>query len=392
MSTAGRCCASARAVCRASATLAALFAFAGCAGLPDSSEPPVRFAFAGDLAGQNVCRDATRGFPIFSHVRESKPDFFVALGDMIYADHECTDVGRYGNQQLPRAIAQAESGAEFQAHWAYVREDPEFAALLREVPVYAVWDDHEVRNDFGPASENEDIIATSRSVFAELHGIDPARLYRKRRFGKHLEMFFLDTRSYRDANAAADSASAPKTMLGAEQKAWLLEGLSSSEASWKIIVSSVPLSIPTGWPAANGRDGWANFDQDTGFEQELIAILRTLARNGVRNLVFVSADVHFATAFRYQPFSDLPQFVFHEFVTGPLNAGLFPDKALDPSLGPDRLFFYGPAEGDNISGFDEAQRWFNFGLIRIDAGSLHFELINGYGERVASISLGAQPP
>jgi hypothetical protein len=31
--------------------------------------------------------------------------------------------------------------------------------------------------------------------------------------------------------------------------------------------------IPTGFPAANGRGGWANLDQTTSFEQELVAAI-----------------------------------------------------------------------------------------------------------------------
>ena len=74
----------------------------------------------------------------------------------------------------------------------------------------------------------------------------------------------LDTRQYRDANIADDSADRPKTMLGREQLTWLKESLAASDATWKVIVSSVPMSIPTGFPASGGRDGWANFDGAVG--------------------------------------------------------------------------------------------------------------------------------
>ena len=51
---------------------------------------------------------------------------------------------------------------------------------------------------------------------------------------------------YRDAIAAPDDPAHPKTMLGAEQLAWLEQALAASDATWKVIVCSVPLSIPTG--------------------------------------------------------------------------------------------------------------------------------------------------
>src|SRR6185369_13311822 len=57
---------------------------------PSPSEAAaVRFVFGGDVGGQNVCRDAARGYPIFATILDRAPDFFVALGDMVYADGAC---------------------------------------------------------------------------------------------------------------------------------------------------------------------------------------------------------------------------------------------------------------------------------------------------------------
>src|SRR5215207_6657570 len=62
----------------------------------------------------------------------------------------------------------------------------------------------------------------------------------------------------------AVSADRPKTMLGREQLTWLKESLAASDATWKVIVSSVPMSIPTGFPVSGGRDGWANHNEPSG--------------------------------------------------------------------------------------------------------------------------------
>ena len=245
---------------------------------PAADDPEaVRLAFGGDVAGQNVCRDTREGFPIFETIRARRPDVFVGLGDMIYADNACNALGLYGNAQVPGPGPAADL-ATFWAHWRYNRADAASQRLLRSTSYVGVWDDHEVVNDFGPLNDTRATPPYTPGVHLLPIGLDafldytpiavapntPKRLYRSLRWGKHVELFVLDTRQYRDANIADDSADRPKTMLGREQLTWLKESLAASDATWKVIVSSVPMSIPTGFPVSGGRDGWANFTGAVG--------------------------------------------------------------------------------------------------------------------------------
>ena len=171
-------------------------------------------------------------------------------------------------------------------------------------------------------------------------------------------------------------------MLGYEQMQWLQDSLSASAATWKVIVSSVPISVPTG---ANGRDGWANFDESTGFESEMWKLLRFMQTNSVNNVLFITTDIHFGTGFRYRPFPEHADFEFYEFVSGPLNAGAYLRKEYDTTFGPERLYLYG---SDSIKTFDAAIRWFNYGELEVDKDqSMHMRLINGLGEVVFSTVL-----
>jgi alkaline phosphatase D len=354
-----------------------------------SAPAPVRIAWSGDLGGQNVCRDAGDGYSVFSRLAAARPDVFLGVGDMVYADDRCRATGRYGNPQVlgpPPAF----SLAEFRAHWAYNRSDPHLQRLLAQVPYVGVWDDHEIRNDGGasddqkPGSDVHLFPPALRSFMEWLPLIppadDPTRLYRRLRWGAHAELFVLDTRQYRDRNDAPDDGG--KTILGERQRDWLLQGLRESDATWRIVVSSVPLSIPTGRPRA--RDGWADGGDGTGFEAEATAILRQAATAGMSNLVWITTDVHFATGFRYQPFADHPDFVVHEFVSGPLNAGVFPQLTLDDTFRPRRLFLWGPKSPDDIRSYGDALEWFNFGLLDIDEdGRLRISIVNARGETVA---------
>jgi alkaline phosphatase D len=356
----------------------------------------VRFAWGGDVGGQNVCRDAREGYPILARVAQQAPDFFVALGDFIYADDPCRTNGRYRNSQVPGPFAPALDLEAFRAVWKYNRADPSLQRLLATTSVYSVWDDHEIKNDAGPlhdtlpAAPDRHLLPIALQAFLEYQPllpppVEPTRLYRSVRWGKHLELFILDTRQYRDANDRADTDEFPKTMLGDKQRAWLLGALVRSDATWKVMVSSVPMSIPTG---NDGRDGWADFEGPTGFEQELISILRYLHRSGVHNHVWITTDVHFASVLRYLPFPEDESFTVHEFVTGPLHAGVFPRSEFDTTLAPERLFFHGPANASAIRSLAEAKRWFNFGVMEVDEkGTLTSRIVDGNGGVVYELTL-----
>ncbi len=369
---------------------------------PAANAPaPVRFAFGGDVGGQNVCRDSVRGYPALKAVTRLKPDFFVALGDMIYADSKCEAVGAFGNQQIEGDFDVSATIEDFWAHWRYNRADQNSHGLGASTSSYALWDDHEVVNDFGPAHDTREeppykkgvaLTPTGLRAFRDynpVRGASEGVLYRSVRWGKNVELFFLDNRSYRDPNSATDDPAKPKTMLGEAQHDWLIRGLTTSNATWKLIVSSVPISIPTGSEEPMARDGWADLDSGQGFETELARILQS-ASLASTNLLFITTDVHFASVFRYAPLLDDNRrgpFVFHEAVVGPLAAGMFPNRIFDTSFSPSRLFFHGPDEPDSLD-FRTAQTFMNFGLISVDpSGELRLSVIDATGREIYALEL-----
>ena len=82
-----------------------------------------------------------------------------------------------------------------------------------------------------------------------------------------------------------------------------------------------------------------------GRELEIADLLAFLKRERVRNVVWVTGDVHYAAAHHYDPararFADFDP--FWEFVAGPLHAGTFGPNALDPTFGPEVRFLGIPA-------------------------------------------------
>jgi alkaline phosphatase D len=190
-------------------------------------------------------------------------------------------------------------------------------------------------------------------------------MYRAVRWGRLLEIFILDTRQYRSDNGAPDGPS--KTMLGAAQRRWLLDAVPASTATWKLVVTSVPLAVPTGNPER--RDSWTDVsvfglppEKGTGFVTERDAILGRLRARGVKNLVFLAADVHHAELIRHAPASG---WAFHEFIAGPLSATTGRPRPLDSRLNSRTLFGQGGV--------------YNYGEVAIDPAQLTVRILDEQG-------------
>jgi alkaline phosphatase D len=340
---------------------------------PPGSRARVTFLWSGDLGGGGRCRLADGGYRIFRAMRRHPADFFLFVGDTAYTDIPCRGTG-----VVPGASFRASTLGQFRAHHRYNRADPAFQEFLRRTPVYAVWDDHEVRDNF--AGPTEPLAPVGLRAFLDYWPVasprdDPTRLYRRFRWGALLEVFILDTRQYRSDNAVPDGPG--KTMLGAAQRQWLVEGVAGSTATWKVVVSSVPLSIPSGRPEA--RDSWSSasvfgLPQDgAGFATERDAILRRFRERGVRNLVFVTGDVHHAELIRHHPWQD---FSFHEFVAGPLSASWGRPRPLDQALGPRSLFARGGVS--------------NFGEVTIEPEHLTVRIVDEAGAVLFTHTFGPE--
>jgi alkaline phosphatase D len=305
---------------------------------PPEAPARVAFVWSGDLGGAGFCRPVDGGYRIFRPMAERRADFFLFAGDIVYADVPCDRPGTVRGAEF-----RARTLAQYRARHRYQHADPPLRGLLRGTSVYAIWDDHEVQNDV--AGPYDPLMPVGRQALLDYWPIappadEPTRLYRRFRWGRLLEVFVLDTRQYRSPNREPDGPA--KTMLGAAQKRWLLDAVTSSSAVWKVVVSSVSLSIPTGRPGA--RDSWTGASPfglpvaGDGFPTERDAILAHFRTHGVENLVFVVADVHHAEAIRHQPAG---AWSFHELVAGPLSASQGRPRPLDASLNPRSLFARG---------------------------------------------------
>jgi alkaline phosphatase D len=278
--------------------------------LPPDSRAPVRFGFFS-------CADFTHGYyNAFERLAREDLDFVISLGDYIYAETYRTvaqgtavrdDTVGKPNPHYDWILHEAGTLSEYRAKYALYRSDPALRRMHAAFPVIAVWDDHELQNNYangapaGGLTLRSDYSRARRDAayqaFFESMPVFPrgrSRIYRSQRFGRTVELLMLDERQYRDDQPCGDRIATPcggwnrpRSMLGARQRGFLEGRLSVSEAAWKV-VGSQSLMMPN-----RVHDGqYTRFDSWQGYPQEREHLLVHILANGIEDVVFLSGDVH----------------------------------------------------------------------------------------------------
>jgi alkaline phosphatase D len=384
----------------------------------------LRFVWGGDTAGQGWgINPSFGGMKIYEAMRQRRPHFFIHSGDTVYADGPIVpsvvaEGGRvWTNLVTPEVAKVAETLDEYRGRHRYNLLDDNVRRFNAEVPQIWQWDDHEVTNNWSASKDlSADARYTEKNVplliargarafldYAPIRPFDarePQRVYRKFSYGPLLEVFVVDMRAYRGPNGEnlQGARGADTAFLGAEQLEWLKNGLERSRAVWKVVAADMPigLNVPDGTTAA-GVPRWEAIANGTpgaprGRELEIADLLGFIKKRRVRNVVWLTADVHYCAAHYYEPsaaaFQDFDG--FWEFVSGPLNAGSFGPNTLDATFGPQLVFYKAPPPGQaNLSPFAGLQF---FGEVNIDArsGDLTVDLRDIAGGSVFSKTLQAR--
>ena len=356
----------------------------------------IRFALTGDTEGHKDAqgnlywnRHGAKDMATFNRMAAERNHFNVNLGDVIYSDPTGALDDRY-----PKALTLPAKRKTYQENLGYKA----YQRIRRSGGMYNVWDDHEFTNDFTPNSEGCDIGALlGGTPFAcDIPGIrragieafreympvsySPTRgIYRSARWGRNLEVFFLDTRSFRSIRASevktdpnappleadhvcdnpmgsktADPApQAPqrirdlfafvyppasnpvsaeclaaindpnRTFLGKLQFDEFTAAIRRSTAKWKVVVTSMPIQAHY----FNPGDSWQ------GYAAERRRLLEFLMAN-VKNVVFLATDFHanWTNEVRITSFPEEGGEVktgFMEFSAGGVASHLFSDEVQD---------------------------------------------------------------
>lgn len=214
------------------------------------------------------CADTGSNGAVYDTIRELDPILFLSDGDFFYANIAVND------QEL------------FREAFDKTLTSPAQSALYRSVPIAYVWDDH----DFGENDANG--TAPSRQAaqlnyretvphYALPAGDGAQPIYQAFTIGR-VRFIITDTRSARSPDSLPDDAT--KTMLGAEQKAWLKQELLTASKTNALVV----WVNPDAWIESPGTatSGWG------GYATERQELADFIAENGITNLAMLSGDAH----------------------------------------------------------------------------------------------------
>jgi alkaline phosphatase D len=353
----------------------------------------VTFTWSGDTAGQGwgISRE-WGGMKLYEVMRGLQPDFFVHSGDMIYADNPIRpEVALPGGGVWKNVVTEAKAKVaetldEFRGNYRYNMLDEHVRRFNAEVAQYVQWDDHEVTNNwFHERMLDADdryrvksaglLAARAKRAMFEFTPLlgqpdDEERVYRAFHRGPRLDLFILDMRSHRAPNGEnrEPTLTDASRILGRAQTQWLKQGLLASTATWKVIAADMPLGLVVYHDFAKkwGSEAVAQGNGPAlGRELEIADLLRFIKHNDVRNVVWITADVHYCATHHYAPeraqFRDFTP--FYEFVSGPLHAGGFGPNDLDDTFGPQVVFTKHPGGRANTP---PTEGGLYFGHVRID--------------------------
>jgi alkaline phosphatase D len=277
------------------------------------------------------CTRQMRDQPVWKAVVDAGPDLFVHLGDAIYPDITDDETALIDPWPNPGSLARIE------AAYVTAAERSEFKHLRNNIPIMAVWDDHDygindgdrewVLKDEAQRQFLDFFGESANSIRQSTPGIYDSRVLGPD--GNRVQVILLDVRYFRSppvldtrtdeekkalniAGRYGASDDPDATVLGEAQWAWLEKQL-REPAEVRLLVSSYPV-VPT----ELGRDAWGNFPLQ---RQRLFDLIAETRANGV---FFLSGDVHFSEISR----SDEGPYPMLDFTSSPLAAGSTGNESL----------------------------------------------------------------
>ena len=299
--------------------------------LPATSTQAVKYGFFS-------CQDYTFGyFNAHKAMATEDFDFVINLGDYIYAESYHGASGASPTGVRDDGIGEdvvygsstykvAKTLDDYRAKYDLYRSDPNLQEMHANFAMYSTWDDHEVMDNYaGGAGANGGLPAERDYATRKVNGYKAffekmptakittplsgqaaiasgeSRIYRNVRYGKHVEIFLLDQRQYRQDQPCNDPGlldpakcsdlDASRKFLGTAQLAWFKSKLKASTATWKVIANEVMI-MNTKFTSTQ----YYNFDSWQGYQKERVEVVKYIRDNAIKNVVFCTGDIHLFAA------------------------------------------------------------------------------------------------
>ncbi|EWC63172.1 secreted alkaline phosphatase [Actinokineospora spheciospongiae] len=244
-------------------------------------------------------------FTAYRRMAEERPDLILHLGDYIYEGAASSTAVR---KHAP--TVEIDDLADYRVRHAQYKTDPDLQAAHAVAPWVPVWDDHEVENNYAGLVRNDsspagDFRARRTAAYKAYYEHMPLRaaqvpvgadmrLYRRIRWGSLATFHMLDTRQYRDDQACGDGSkvcpeadAATRTLTGAAQEAWLLDGMRQKLGTWDFLGQQVFFAQKLA-----SADGARSMDAWDGYTANRDRLQRGWDAQGNRGTVVLTGDVH----------------------------------------------------------------------------------------------------
>jgi len=210
-------------------------------------------------------------------------DLYVFLGDYIY------ETRRPATATEPRADPlDSNDLRSYRTKYRIYRSDESLRELHRVQPAVHIWDDHELANNYTdnlPSPSAAQRAAAYRVAFEWLPRMvfptERYRVFKQIPLGRTVDLFLLDERQYRQV----DENGNPVRILGDRQMQWLIDGLKSSRAQWKVIANQVQIA-PFDFGNGVSQDSWG------GYPDSRLRLLGEIEHSPIPNVVFMTGDSH----------------------------------------------------------------------------------------------------
>ncbi|NNN37017.1 alkaline phosphatase [Streptomyces sp. S3(2020)] len=260
-------------------------------------------------------------FTAYRHLAEDDVDLVLHLGDYLYeyAVDSAGGARGYTDRALPTLFDHETVTLEdYRLRYALFKTDPDLQAAHARHPFVVTFDDHETENNYaGSIPENavppEQFLLRRAAAYRAYWENQPLRppqlpvgpdmqLYRRLQWGQLAQFDVLDTRQYRSDQAYAgaqhvpgpDSEAPDRTMTGAAQESWLLDGWHASQALWNVVAQQVCFSgrkLDLNPVAKVSMDAW------DGYPASRRRVLDGVKAAGIENLMVLTGDLHRGYAF-----------------------------------------------------------------------------------------------